>query len=73
MYFYVLVLLYQNYFSEEQLQNAFHCTRRWVVYESGPDSCDSFSASHLQQYLSSFLESQRGPGGKPHLLVLSPG
>uniref|UniRef100_A0A4W6C4E3 Dynein axonemal assembly factor 9 n=1 Tax=Lates calcarifer TaxID=8187 RepID=A0A4W6C4E3_LATCA len=46
---------------------------KWVVYEPGPDSCDSFSASHLQQYLSSFLESQRGPGGKPRLLVLSPG
>ncbi|KAI3367399.1 hypothetical protein L3Q82_026260, partial [Scortum barcoo] len=46
---------------------------RWVVYNPGPDSCDSFSASHLQQYLSSFLESQRGPGGKPRLLVLSPG
>ncbi|XP_062296369.1 uncharacterized protein C20orf194 homolog [Scomber scombrus] len=46
---------------------------RWVVYEPAPDSCDSFSASHLQQYLSSFLESQRGPGGKPRLLVLSPG
>ncbi|XP_078132909.1 dynein axonemal assembly factor 9 [Sander vitreus] len=46
---------------------------RWVVYEPDPDSCDSFSASHLQQYLSSFLESQRGPGGKPRLLVLSPG
>uniref|UniRef100_A0A4W6C1N2 Dynein axonemal assembly factor 9 n=1 Tax=Lates calcarifer TaxID=8187 RepID=A0A4W6C1N2_LATCA len=41
---------------------------KWVVYEPGPDSCDSFSASHLQQYLSSFLESQRGPGGKPRLL-----
>uniref|UniRef100_A0A673C454 Si:ch211-194c3.5 n=1 Tax=Sphaeramia orbicularis TaxID=375764 RepID=A0A673C454_9TELE len=46
---------------------------RWVVYEPGPDSCDSFSASHLQQYLSSFLESQRGPRGKPRLLVLSLG
>ncbi|XP_054470247.1 uncharacterized protein C20orf194 homolog [Anoplopoma fimbria] len=46
---------------------------RWVVYNPGPDSCDGFSASHLQQYLSSFLESQRGPGGKPRLLVLSPG
>eukprot|EP00064_Thunnus_orientalis_P002969 superscaffoldBa00000233_g2977 len=46
---------------------------RWVVYEPAPDSRDSFSASHLQQYLSSFLESQRGPGGKPRLLVLSPG
>lgn len=44
---------------------------RWVVYN--PDSCDGFSASHLQQYLSNFLESQRGPGGKPRLLVLSPG
>ncbi|KAM7376359.1 hypothetical protein PAMP_006100 [Pampus punctatissimus] len=46
---------------------------RWVVYEPAPDSCGSFSASHLQQYLSSFLESQRGPGGKPRLLLLSPG
>ncbi|XP_069575652.1 dynein axonemal assembly factor 9 [Brachyistius frenatus] len=43
---------------------------RWVVYEPGSDS---FSASHLQQYLSSFLESQRGTRGKPRLLVLSPG
>ncbi|TNN52005.1 hypothetical protein EYF80_037811 [Liparis tanakae] len=46
---------------------------RWVVYRPAPDSCDGFSASHLQQYLSSFLESQRGPGGKPRLLVVSPG
>ncbi|XP_031729028.1 dynein axonemal assembly factor 9 [Anarrhichthys ocellatus] len=46
---------------------------RWVVYRPGPGSCDGFSASHLQQYLASFLESQRGPGGKPRLLVLSPG
>ncbi|XP_029900030.1 dynein axonemal assembly factor 9 [Myripristis murdjan] len=46
---------------------------RWVVYQPCPDSCDSFSASHLQQYLSNFLEIQRGPGGKPRLLVLSPG
>lgn len=46
---------------------------RWVVYEPGPDSCDSFSASHLQHFLSSFLESQRGPRGKARLLVLSPG
>ncbi|XP_045917900.1 dynein axonemal assembly factor 9 [Micropterus dolomieu] len=45
----------------------------WVVYKPGSESCDSFSASHLQQYLSSFLESQRSPGGKPRLLVLSPG
>ncbi|XP_047466426.1 uncharacterized protein C20orf194 homolog isoform X2 [Mugil cephalus] len=43
---------------------------KWVVYEPGEDS---FSASHLQQYLSSFLESQRGTRGKPRLLVLSPG
>ncbi|XP_020499013.2 uncharacterized protein C20orf194 homolog [Labrus bergylta] len=48
-------------------------SERWVVYEPSPDSSDSFSASHLQKYLSGFLESQRGPGGKPHLLVLSPG
>ncbi|KAM9707381.1 dynein axonemal assembly factor 9 [Menidia menidia] len=41
---------------------------RWVVYES-----DSFSASHLQQYLSSFLESQRHTKGKPRLLLLTPG
>ncbi|KAM3594615.1 uncharacterized protein V6R79_010923 [Siganus canaliculatus] len=46
---------------------------RWVVYQPSGDSCDSFSASHLQQYLSNFLELQRGPGGKPRLLVLSPG
>ncbi|XP_058470731.1 uncharacterized protein C20orf194 homolog [Solea solea] len=46
---------------------------QWVVYEPGVDSCDGFSASHLQQYLSSFLQSQRGSGGKPRLLVLSPG
>lgn len=43
---------------------------RWVVYEPGPDA---FSASHLQRYLSNFLESQRGVGGKPRLLLLSPG
>ncbi|XP_028251377.1 dynein axonemal assembly factor 9 [Parambassis ranga] len=43
---------------------------RWVVYEPEPDS---FSASHLQQYLSSFLENQRGTRGKPRLLVVSPG
>ncbi|KAF7658190.1 hypothetical protein LDENG_00016420 [Lucifuga dentata] len=43
---------------------------RWVMYEPGPDS---FSASHLQQYLSNFLESQRGSGGKPRLLLFSPG
>uniref|UniRef100_A0A3Q3IIW6 Uncharacterized protein n=1 Tax=Monopterus albus TaxID=43700 RepID=A0A3Q3IIW6_MONAL len=46
---------------------------RWVVYEPSPDSCNSFSASHLQRYLSSFLKSQRGPGGKPRLVVLTPG
>uniref|UniRef100_A0A7N6BNY8 Uncharacterized protein n=1 Tax=Anabas testudineus TaxID=64144 RepID=A0A7N6BNY8_ANATE len=41
---------------------------RWMVYE--PDSSGSFSASHLQQYLASFLESQRSPRS---LLVLTPG
>lgn len=46
---------------------------RWVVYEPGPDSCDSFSASHLQQFLSDFLESHRGLRGKARLLLLSPG
>lgn len=46
---------------------------RWVVYEPGPDSCDSFSASHLQQFLSGFLESHRGLRGKARLLLLSPG
>lgn len=46
---------------------------RWVVYEPAPDSCDTFSASHLQHYLSSFLESHRGPRGKARLLLLSPG
>uniref|UniRef100_A0A3Q2T0H0 Dynein axonemal assembly factor 9 n=1 Tax=Fundulus heteroclitus TaxID=8078 RepID=A0A3Q2T0H0_FUNHE len=40
---------------------------RWVVYEP-----DSFSVSHLQQYLSSFLESQR-ERVKPRLLLLTPG
>ncbi|XP_028293603.1 dynein axonemal assembly factor 9 isoform X2 [Gouania willdenowi] len=43
---------------------------RWVVYEPAPDN---FSASHLQQYLSCFLESQRGRGGKPRLMLLTPG
>uniref|UniRef100_A0A3Q0T459 Dynein axonemal assembly factor 9 n=1 Tax=Amphilophus citrinellus TaxID=61819 RepID=A0A3Q0T459_AMPCI len=43
---------------------------RWVVYEAGPES---FSASHLQKYLSSFLENQRGTRGKPYLLLLTPG
>uniref|UniRef100_A0A8C6S667 Si:ch211-194c3.5 n=1 Tax=Neogobius melanostomus TaxID=47308 RepID=A0A8C6S667_9GOBI len=46
---------------------------RWVVYEPGSDSCDSFSASHLQQFLSGFLESHRGLRGKARLLLLSPG
>ncbi|KAM9842124.1 dynein axonemal assembly factor 9 [Aulostomus maculatus] len=46
---------------------------RWVVYTPEADSCNSFSASHLQQFLSSFLESQRGSGVKPRLLVLTPG
>ncbi|XP_072313812.1 dynein axonemal assembly factor 9 [Eucyclogobius newberryi] len=46
---------------------------RWVVYEAGSDSCDSFSASHLQQFLSGFLESHRGLRGKARLLLLSPG
>ncbi|XP_061600312.1 uncharacterized protein C20orf194 homolog isoform X1 [Cololabis saira] len=41
---------------------------RWVVYEP-----DSFSASHLQQFLSSFLESQSGTKSIPRLLILSPG
>uniref|UniRef100_A0AAX7W052 Uncharacterized protein n=1 Tax=Astatotilapia calliptera TaxID=8154 RepID=A0AAX7W052_ASTCA len=47
-----------------------HKCERWVVYEPAPES---FSASHLQKYLSSFLESQRGTRGKPRLLVLTPG
>ncbi|XP_028994932.1 uncharacterized protein C20orf194 homolog [Betta splendens] len=42
--------------------------QRWVVYEP-----DTYSASHLQQYLSCFLKTQRSSGGKPRLLVLSPG
>jgi hypothetical protein len=46
---------------------------RWVVYQPGPDSCDGFSASHLQHFLSNFLESQRGAGGKPRLMLLTPG
>ncbi|XP_056151860.1 uncharacterized protein C20orf194 homolog isoform X2 [Lampris incognitus] len=46
---------------------------RWVVYQPGLDSCNGFSASHLQSYLSNFLESQRGLAGKPRLLLLTPG
>lgn len=46
---------------------------RWVVYRPGPDSSDCFSTSHLQRYLSCFLETQRAPGGKPRLLLLTPG
>ncbi|KAJ0062938.1 hypothetical protein NL108_009428, partial [Boleophthalmus pectinirostris] len=46
---------------------------RWVVYEAGSDSCDRFSASHLQQFLSGFLESHPGLRGKARLLLLSPG
>ncbi|KAJ0008730.1 hypothetical protein NQD34_016145 [Periophthalmus magnuspinnatus] len=46
---------------------------RWVVYEDGSDSCDRFSASHLQQFLSGFLESHPGLRGKARLLLLSPG
>uniref|UniRef100_A0AAY5KEU1 Uncharacterized protein n=1 Tax=Esox lucius TaxID=8010 RepID=A0AAY5KEU1_ESOLU len=48
------------------------CSTRWVVYQSGPGS-PLFSASHLQRYLSCFLEKQRSPGGKPRLLLLTPG
>ncbi|XP_029972120.1 dynein axonemal assembly factor 9 [Salarias fasciatus] len=43
---------------------------RWVVYEPEPGG---FSASRLQQYLSGFLQRQRGAGGKPRLLLLPPG
>ncbi|XP_068194769.1 dynein axonemal assembly factor 9 [Antennarius striatus] len=43
---------------------------RLLLYKPDPDT---FSASHLQQYLSSFLQSQRGPEGKSRLLVLTPG
>ncbi|XP_068608094.1 dynein axonemal assembly factor 9 [Brachionichthys hirsutus] len=46
---------------------------RMLLYESDPCSLSSFSASHLQQYLSSFLQSQRDRGGKTRLLVLTPG
>uniref|UniRef100_A0A8C8LXM1 Uncharacterized protein n=1 Tax=Oncorhynchus tshawytscha TaxID=74940 RepID=A0A8C8LXM1_ONCTS len=46
---------------------------RWVVYRPGPDCSDCFSTSHFQRYLSCFLETQRAPGGKPRLLLLTPG
>ncbi|KAL0969524.1 hypothetical protein UPYG_G00228370 [Umbra pygmaea] len=46
---------------------------RWVVYQSSPDSSAVYSTSHLQRYLSCFLEKQRSPGGKPRLLLLTPG
>nr|XP_040055104.1 uncharacterized protein C20orf194 homolog isoform X1 [Gasterosteus aculeatus aculeatus] len=46
---------------------------RWLVYRPGPDRCGGFSASDLQQYMSGLLQSLRGPGGKPRLLVVSPG
>ncbi|KAM8915794.1 dynein axonemal assembly factor 9 isoform 1-T1 [Spinachia spinachia] len=46
---------------------------RWLVYRPGPDPRGGFSASDLQQYMSGLLESPRGLGPKPRLLVLSPG
>ncbi|CAN9502622.1 unnamed protein product [Ophioblennius macclurei] len=44
----------------------------WAVYhpEPGPNG---FSASHLHRFLSSFLQRQRGVGGKRRLLLFSPG
>lgn len=72
-YTYLLIIMRRRITQTKIIQLYYYFIRRWVVYQPGPDSCDSFSASHLQQFLSSFLESQRGPGGKPHLLVLSPG
>uniref|UniRef100_A0A8K9WZ06 Dynein axonemal assembly factor 9 n=1 Tax=Oncorhynchus mykiss TaxID=8022 RepID=A0A8K9WZ06_ONCMY len=51
----------------------FPCVCRWVVYRPGPDCSDCFSTSHLQRYLSCFLETQRAHGGKPRLLLLTPG
>lgn len=72
-YTYLLIIMRRRITQTKIIQLYYYFIRRWVVYQPGPDSCDSFSASHLQQFLSSFLESQGGPGGKPHLLVLSPG
>ncbi|KAG9343991.1 hypothetical protein JZ751_012467, partial [Albula glossodonta] len=54
---------------------------RWVVYRPALDSCDSFSRTHLQRYLSSLLESQRSRGARHsaltrrglRLLLLTPG
>ncbi|CAL8283507.1 unnamed protein product [Lota lota] len=46
---------------------------RWVVYQPDPDSSDGFSASHLQHFLSNFLDSQRAVVPKPRLLLLTPG
>ncbi|KAJ8336232.1 hypothetical protein SKAU_G00395750, partial [Synaphobranchus kaupii] len=54
---------------------------RWVLYRPALDSCDSFSRTHLQRYLSSLLDSQRGRGTRQcaltrrglRLLLLTPG
>ncbi|KAK0155714.1 hypothetical protein N1851_001791 [Merluccius polli] len=46
---------------------------RWVVYQPDPDSSDGFSASHLQRFLSNFLDSQRAVAPKPRLLLPTPG
>ncbi|XP_061101320.1 uncharacterized protein C20orf194 homolog isoform X1 [Conger conger] len=54
---------------------------RWVVYRPAQDSCDSFSGTRLQRYLSSLLDSQRSRGTRHcaltrralRLLLLTPG
>ncbi|CAG01268.1 unnamed protein product, partial [Tetraodon nigroviridis] len=48
-------------------------SERLAVYAPHPGSSDGFSPSHLQQFLSDFLESRRAAGGRSRLLVLPPG
>ncbi|XP_056445921.1 uncharacterized protein C20orf194 homolog isoform X1 [Gadus chalcogrammus] len=45
----------------------------WVVYQPDSDNSDGFSASHLQHFLSNFLDNQRAVVPKSRLLLLTPG
>ena len=46
---------------------------RWAVYQPDSDSGDGFSASHLQHFLSNFLDGEWAVVPKPRLLLLTPG
>ncbi|XP_056914370.1 uncharacterized protein C20orf194 homolog isoform X1 [Takifugu flavidus] len=48
-------------------------SERLALYPPHPRSPCSFSASHLQQFLTDFLKSRREAGGRSRLLVLPPG